>query len=230
VGKLKLKSKHRLLCGDSTSEDDVARLMDGVKADMVFTDPPYGIGYDNEERWRGTKKQSKNLKRNRGKMITGDDTDFDPSFILLCFDYCKEIFIWGMQYFPDKLKRGGCVVWNRKTREQADCPFADFELCWSKSTRSAMVWIMWGGYISKEKGEDRLHTTQKPIALAQWFFGKWGNGGDVVWDGFLGSGSTLIACEQLNRKCYGMEIDPSYCGVIVKRWENLTGGKAVCNG
>ena len=226
LGDIYQLGEHRLMCGDSTDLVTVEKLMNGEKADMVFTDPPYGIAYDNAKRWEGTKKQSQGAKINAGPMIMGDDTDFDPSFILRFFEYCKEIFVWGMQYYPDKLKRGGAIVWNRKTKEQEECPFADFELCWSKAPRNAMAWIIWGGYISKEKGEVRLHTTQKPIALAEWFLSRWGKDKSIIVDLFLGSGSTLIACEKTNRKCFGMELDPHYCSVIIKRWEIFTGKKA----
>lgn len=213
--------EHRLLCGDSTDSDAIAKLMDGKKANMVFTDPPYGIAYDNSDRWSGIEKQNSNSKRNKGEMILNDDKDFDPSFILSEFSYCKEIFIWGMQYYPDKLGRGGCIVWNRKTESQKDVPHADFELCWSKQERNKMAWITWGGFKSKEKGEDRLHTTQKPIELASWFLNNWGKKNDLVIDIFSGSGFTMVASHQLNRKCYGMELDPKYCQVIVDRMKKL---------
>jgi DNA modification methylase len=213
--------EHRLLCGDSTDSDQVAKLMNGQKADMVFTDPPYGISYDNTDRWSGIDKQNQNSKRNKGEMILNDDKDFDPSFILAEFSYCKEIFIWGMQYYPDKLGRGGCIVWNRKTESQKDVPHADFELCWSKQERNKMAWITWGGFKSKEKGEDRLHTTQKPIELASWFLNNWGKENDLIIDIFSGSGFTMVASHQLKRKCFGMELDPKYCQVIVDRMKKL---------
>jgi DNA modification methylase len=213
--------EHRLLCGDSTDSDQVAKLMNGEKADMVFTDPPYGIAYDNAQRWDGIEKQNGKGKRNKGEMILGDGEPFDPSFLLAEFSYCKEIFIWGMQYYPDKLGRGGCIVWNRKSESQKDVPHADFELCWSKQERNKMAWITWGGFKSKEKGEERLHTTQKPIELAAWFLNNWGKINDKVFDLFLGSGSTMVASHQLKRKCYGMELDPKYCQVIIDRMLKL---------
>jgi hypothetical protein len=221
IGDLFEIGEHRLLCGDSTDSDAVARLMNGEKADMVFTDPPYGIAYDNEERWNGIDKQNNSAKRNKGKMILGDAEDFNPSFLLSYFSYCKEIFIWGMQYYPEHLGRGGCIVWNRKTETQKDVPHADFELCWSKQERNKMAWITWGGFKSKEIGEERLHTTQKPIELASWFFNNWGKQNDLVADLFLGSGSTMVAAHQLKRKCYGMELDPKYCQVIIDRMIKL---------
>jgi len=227
MGDLWALGEHRVLCGDSTKLEDVERLMDGKKADMVFTDPPYGIAYDNEERWAGIEKQNNSTKRNKGKMILGDAEDFNPSFILSFFSYCKEIFIWGMQYYPEHLGRGGCIVWNRKVESQKNVPHADFELCWSKQERNKMAWITWGGFKSKEKGEERLHTTQKPIELAAWFFNNWGKELDLVIDLFLGSGSTLIAAQKTGRICYGMELDPKYVDVILKRWEDYTGETAI---
>jgi hypothetical protein len=226
-GDLWLLGEHRVLCGDSTSEADVSRLMNGEKADMVFTDPPYGIGYSSQ-RWANLAPQSQGLsvKRNYAPMIIGDEKPFDPSFLLSIFSKAREVFIWGFQYYPEKLGRGGIIVWNKKKESQSECAHGDFELCWSKNERNKMCWLTWGGFKSKEKGEDRLHTTQKPIALAVWFFEQWGEKDDIITDCFLGSGTTLIAAEQLGRKCYGMEISPNYCDVIVKRWENLTNKKA----
>ena len=216
---------HRLMCGDSTSIDAVDKLMDGHKADMVFTDPPYGIAYSGD-RFDGVEAQTKGMKRNDAPMIKGDEQDFDPSFIPEIFPNVKEVFIWGMQYYPDKLKRGGVVVWNRKTESQADCPHADFELCWSKKERNKMCWLTWGGFKNKEVGEDRMHTTQKPVALPLWFFECWGKKCEVVVDIFGGSGSTLIACEKTNKTALLMELDEKYVDVIINRWQDFTGKQA----
>jgi site-specific DNA-methyltransferase (adenine-specific) len=211
---------HRLLCGDSTDSDAVARLMDGQKADMVFTDPPYGIDY-NDGRWDEIQKKHTGGKSKKFGKIIGDAEDFNPSFLLSYFSYCKEIFVWGMQYYPQHLGRGGCIVWNRKTESQKDVPYVDFELCWSKQERNKMAWITWGGFKNKEKDGERVHPTQKPIELASWFFNNWGKQNDLVADLFLGSGSTMVAAHQLNRKCYGMELDPKYCQVIIDRMHKL---------
>jgi DNA modification methylase len=218
---------HRLMCGDSTDKVTVDHLMDGQKADMVFTDPPYGIGYSGDK-YKNNEVQAiaGSSKRNKAPVIIGDSSEFDPAFILDFFPDIVEIFIWGFQYYPQRLGRGGIIVWNKKQESQENCYHGDFELCWSKKQRNKMAWIKWGGFQSKESGEERLHTTQKPIKLSEWFFNKWSNQGDLVIDLFGGSGSTLIACEKLKRKCYMMEIDPAYCDVIVNRWENFTGLKA----
>jgi DNA modification methylase len=223
-GDVWLLGRHRLMCGDSTSIDAVERLMDGRKADMVFTDPPYGIAYSSSK-FDGNKAGVTN-KRNKAEMIIGDGDNFDPSFLVQMFKGAKEIFVWGYQYYPDKLGRGGIIVWNKKRETEAANPHGDFELCWSRRERNKMCWLQWGGFKNKEKGEDRLHTTQKPVALALWFFENWGNGLVCVVDLFGGSGSTLIACEKTARDCRMMELDPKYCDVIIKRWQDFTGQQA----
>jgi len=214
--------EHRLLCGDSTDSDQVAKLMNGEKADMVFTDPPYGIGYSSAK-YDNVKPQNQGLsnKRNKAEMIIGDDKPYDPSFLLAITEKVKEVFIWGYQYYPEKLGRGGIIVWNKKTETQSDCAHGDFELCWSKQERNKMFWHTWGGFKNKEKGEERLHTTQKPVALAKFFFNEWGKENDLIVDFFCGSGVSIVASHQLKRKCFGMELDPKYCQVIVDRMMKL---------
>tara|TARA_R110000824_G_scaffold111147_1_gene259488 strand:- start:63 stop:431 length:369 start_codon:yes stop_codon:yes gene_type:complete len=106
---------------------------------------------------------------------------------------------------------------------------SSFELCWSKvSHKRDIARVLWSGHHGMQ-GDDtksRVHPTQKPVALAEWFLSRWAKGSCLVADPYLGSGTTLIACEQLDRCCYGMEISPAYCDVIVQRWENLTGKTA----
>jgi DNA modification methylase len=87
--------------------------------------------------------------------------------------------------------------------------------------------FLWSGFTAKEKSENRVHPTQKPIALHEWFFDRWGKPNDVVVDLFGGSGSTLIACEKTARQCRMMELDPKYCDVIVKRWQDYTGNQSI---
>ena len=104
-----------------------------------------------------------------------------------------------------------------------------FELCWSKNRhKRGIARIKWAGLFGMEKDDTkkRIHPTQKPAILAEWFIERYCEGGGLVVDIYGGSGSTLIACEQLGRKCYTMELDPHYVDVIIERWENLTGKKA----
>lgn len=212
--------KHRLLCGDCTIKENVDRLMNGEKADMVFTDPPYGIDYDDNqwEQIRGF-----NIKTKRMGKIKGDNKNFNPFFILEIFKDIKEIFIWGFQYYPEKLGRGGMIVWIKKTDAQKNMLYGDFEVCWSKKERNKMFLYSWGGFNNKEKNEkQRFHPTQKPVGIIELILNKWGKIKNIVWDGFLGSGSTLIACEKTGRICYGMELAEHYCDVIIQRYCQYT--------
>ena len=220
---------HRLMCGDSTSIDAVDKLMDGNKADMVYTDPPYGMSLDTDySKIKGSKK-SPNAKGYSWDKVIGDDKDFDPSQIIDIFSDVKEQFWWGADYYFECLPRGGSLlVWQKRDKADAKMIGNDFELCWSKERhKKATFWKRWVGFDSVERGEKRVHPTQKPLDLHCWVFEQWGNAKDLVVDLFGGSGSTLIACQKTNRDCYMMELDPKYCDVIVKRWQDFTGEEAV---
>ena len=226
VGDLIEIGRHRLLCGDSTKKEDVERLMDGGKADMVFTDPPYGMNLDTdytgmESKFKGSKGGGKYDK------VIGDNEDFHPELITCIFQnysYVKEIFIFGADYFPELLvekQNGSWIVWDKRLDESADKMFgSSFELCWSKQKhKREIARIKWAGIFGMEKEDTkkRVHPTQKPVLLVQWFLNKWGEGNDIVSDLFLGSGSTMVACQTLDRTCYGMELEPLYCQVIINR-------------
>ena len=210
--------EHKILCGDCTVEENLKLLMGGEKADMVFTDPPYGIGLDTA--YAKTEK----VKGNTYKKIIGDDKDFDPTMFLNFFENTKEQFWWGFDYYSDKLPKGGSlVVWDKKKEGLDESIGSGFELCWSKVHHKRLIArFLWSGFTAKEKNETRVHPTQKPIALIEWFINNWGEGLVNIVDPFLGSGSTLIACEKTNRKCYGMELDPHYIDVIVQRYIDFT--------
>ena len=223
--------EHRLLCGDSTDSDQLAKLMNGQKADMVFTDPPYGMFLDtNYDQMFANDKNHKKTGE-RFEKVKGDHNDFVPELIntiFACFNDTKEIFIWGADYFaeliPDRIN-GSWVVWDKRCDENMDKVSGNtFELCWSKQKHKRLVArILWSGHhgMHKDDTKTRVHPTQKPTELAKWFFNQWGNNNDLVADLFLGSGSTMVASHQLKRKCYGMELDPKYCQVIVDRMKKL---------
>ena len=234
-GDLYRLGNHRLLCGDSTNVQHVETLMDGKKADMVFTDPPYGMNLnadfsDMSSKFKGSS------GGNEYEQVKGDNDDFTPELIntvFACFDYCKEIFLWGADYYAELLNNkneGSWIVWDKRLDESADKMYGScFELCWSKARhKREIARIKWAGIFGMEKEHDkkRVHPTQKPTGLVEWFFDKWGKENDIVADLFGGSGSALIACEKTKRKCRMMELDPKYCDVIVKRWEEYTGKKA----
>jgi len=240
TGDLWKLGEHRLLCGDATKKEDVERLMDGKKADMVFTDPPYGMDLDTDYSALNSKpefveaKHLKSMQGNKYSKVIGDDKDYDPSHLFAMFPGVKEMFLWGGDYYSDRIpdkNNGSWIVWDKRNEnEQLDKMFGScFELCWSKTKhKREIARIQWAGVFGTEQEFDhkRHHPTQKPIKLSSWFIKKYSKEGWNIIYLFGGSGSTLIACEQTDRTCYMMELDPKYCDVIIKRWEEYTGLKA----
>ena len=245
IGDLWQLGGHRLICGDSTDIAVIDRLMDGVKADMVFTDPPYGMNLDTDY---SEMKNHLDFAKEKGftggkKYEQGRVDEFHPEMIDAVFAIdADEMFLWGADYFAELLpnkNNGSWIVWDKRANGNDDVAEdyssdkmygSCFELCWSKKKHKRdIARIKWAGVFGTEQEFDhkRFHPTQKPIKLAGWFLDRYSKEGQVIIDLFGGSGSTLIACEQLNRKCYMCELDPKYCDVIIQRWENLTGKKAV---
>lgn len=238
LGDIYILGNHRLMCGDSTSIDAVDKLMNGKKADVVFTDPPYGMFLNADYSDMGGKNSMTKKSGNKYDQVIGDNEDFSPELIntvFACFDYCKEIFLWGADYYAEHLpnkNNGSWVVWDKRGDESADKMYGStFELCWSKARHKRMMArVKWAGIFGMEKEHDkkRVHPTQKPVELVAWFFDYFSlkDKKNVV-DLYGGSGSTLIASEKVGKNAFLMELDPKYCDVIVKRWEDFTGKKAV---
>lgn len=228
LGDLYILGNHRLLCGDSTNIQHVERLMDGEKADMVFTDPPYGMNLDTNYDKMFQSDSSHVMKGNRFEKVKGDDVDYDPNPIFSTD--AKEYYIWGADYFYDKLPKGGSwIAWDKRDENLDRVPGNTTEFLWSKNPHRRMsLRIKWSGHhgMQKEDVKKRVHPTQKPVALIEKFFEEFGSSHKTIVDIYGGSGSTLIACEKTNRKCFMMELDPHYCDVIVTRWEQFTGKKA----
>ena len=216
---------HRLLCGDATKKEDVDKLMGGEKADMVFTDPPYGIGIIKN---KGTIGGDRIGKSQVYRAIIGDDKPFDPSYIL---NFGIPTILWGANYYADKLPcKAGWIIWDKRAETTLHRTFADVELAWSSFDKPARIYRhLWDGAVRagnrKEELSKRVHPTQKPIGLFVAILQEY----DVtsILDLFGGSGSTLIACEKLRRRCFMMEIDEHYCDVIITRWQDFTGKQAV---
>ncbi len=201
--------EHRLMCGDSTSIDAVENLMAGEKADMVFTDPPYGLA----DKWQGGTWGSKPMYKDAKRW----DQPMQQEHIQQIFSFSKNIILWGGNYYSMPGSR--CWISWRKSQQMPT--MADFELAWTSFDKPSKEWTS-----SRNSDGNRVHPTQKPVALAEWCFENYADPKSVL-DLFGGSGSTLIACEKTNRKCFMMELDPHYCDVIVARWEKYTNKKAV---
>ena len=241
LGDIYQLGNHRLMCGDSTSVDDINKLLDNNKIDMIYTDPPYGMNLDTDfssmKSKLGTSFGERKLKGS--KYEQGIVDDFNPEMINTIMSLnVKETFLWGADYFaellPDK-NNGSWVVWDKRSNEGNPIEYAlssdkmygsCFELCWSKNKhKREIARIKWAGVFGMEKEDtkNRVHPTQKPTKLSCWFIDKYSDNNSNILDLFGGSGSTLIACEQLNRNCYMMELDEHYVSVIIERYINFTG-------
>jgi site-specific DNA-methyltransferase (adenine-specific) len=220
LGDLYEIGEHRLLCGDSTDSDQVAKLMNGQKADMVFTDPPYGVDYEginNDDRGG-----LENLLRGAfGNMMLS--TNNGGSFYCFHSDKCSDIF---SKVYREFCHFSSMIIWVKESivLSQTDyqskhepCMYGWFDNGthkWYSDRKQESVWI------AKSKKEEG-HTTPKPIEIITKALNNSSKTGMSVLDLFLGSGSTMVASHQLKRKCYGMELDPKYCDVIVKRMVKL---------
>lgn len=240
LGDIYILGNHRLMCGDSTSITDVEKLMDGQKADMVFTDPPYGVSYTGGH----------NQKKRKGIIadtLQGNDLTDLFADALLCATMVTNdhsaFYIWyangkAVETFASfsklplkvravicwyKVKSGLGAFMSQYIPNYEPCIYAYKDGSspqWFGASDEKTVWEL------KKESKNEFHPTQKPIELPQRAIKNSSKSGDLILDLFGGSGSTLIAAEKTGRKAYLMELDPKYCDVIVKRWEDFTGKKA----
>jgi DNA modification methylase len=224
LGDVWILGKHRLMCGDSTSIDAIEKLTEKQSIDMVFTDPPYGVAVVKDGMVGADFGVA---KKGNYKPIIGDET---TDTAIEAYNACvsigaKKIVLWGGNYFSNKLPPSSCwLVWDKRGDSGIVNTFADCELAWTNMTSPARVHKqLWNGMIREGEKDKRVHPTQKPVALCEWGITNYTDKDASILDLFLGSGSTLMACEKTNRKCFGMEMSPDYCDVIVKRWQDFTG-------
>ena len=192
--------KHRLLCGDSTDSDQVLKLMNGEVCNLV-TDPPYGINANKQTLGTGKK-----------EFYRGKDWDVKVPDFYYIVELVNKSIIWGGNYFADKLKvNNDWLCWHKKNDGLS---FSEFELAWSNIGKNTRILSHhWGG-------ETKQHPTMKPVKVIEWCINLLDDKKPIL-DIFLGSGSTMVAAHQLKRKCYGMELDPKYCQVIIDRMIKL---------
>jgi 16S rRNA G966 N2-methylase RsmD len=212
LGDVWLLGKHRVMCGNSTMLHDVERLMNGVNPDCIHTDPPYGMN---------AVSKSSVLKKNYKQDILGDDTpDVAKDAFRLIYGMwpdAKHIW-WGANYYCSVLPDSECwLVWDKNNgqSDQTDC-----ELAWA-NFRSVVRQFT----LASEK-TNRVHPTQKPVALMEWILKRFNLSVKTVADFFGGSGSTLIAAEKHGAQAFIMEFDPRFVDVIIKRWQDFTGKTA----
>ena len=226
---------HRLLCGDSTKKEDVEKLMRGEKADMMFTDPPYGVNYEGGHFHSGDVK----IKRKREKLADDDSTDIYPAFLPVALSVVDgPCYMWfagsKARDVYNAVHDANCdvhalIIWHKTNAtyaamnaqyKQRHEPCLYFKphgstLRWCGASTEATVWNQ------DRDGINEFHPTQKPVALAAKAIGN--HEAKSIFDAFSGSGSTLMACEQLGRKCRAIEISPAYVAVALQRWADATG-------
>jgi DNA modification methylase len=235
-GDLWLLGDHRLLCGDSTNPEHVARLLEDRKPLLMVTDPPYGVEYDPE--WRH---QSGLNKSDRTGKVTNDDrVDWTEAYKLFPGDIA---YVWHAGRFAAELATGlntigfevrNQIIW-RKARfaisrghyhwQHEPCWYAvrkSRSAHWTGDRSQSTVWDI----AAKDGTGETRHGTQKPVECMARPIRNHGKIGDEIYDPFLGSGTTVIAAELLRRRSYGLEIDPAYCELIIRRYERFTGRKA----
>ena len=241
LGDIYILGNHRLMCGDSTSIDAVEKLLESQKADLLFTDPPYGVSY---EGGHNKKKRQKII----ADTLQGEDlTDLFYESLSTAITWLKDgsaLYVWyasgkSIETFASlaklplklraviqwyKVKSGLGAFMSQYIPNCEPCMYLHKEGCspaWYGPTNEKTVWEL------KKESTNSFHPTQKPVELPERAITNSTKQGDMVLDLFGGSGSTLIACEKINRFARLMELDPKYCDVIVKRWEDFTGKQAI---
>jgi DNA modification methylase len=212
-GDIWVLGRHRVMCGSATDAQHIEKLTQGNYIDLIHTDPPYGMN---------AVSKSAVLSKNYDGDILGDDdaTVAKDAFALIYSLYpnAKQIW-WGANYYCSALPDSECwLVWDKNNgqSDQTDC-----ELAWA-NFRSVVR-----QFTQASEKTNRVHPTQKPVSLMEWIIKRFNLSARTIADFFGGSGSTLIAAEKHGIDAYIMELDPKYCDVIVKRWQDFTGQKAV---
>jgi hypothetical protein len=224
VGQVWELGRHRIMCGDCTDRENIKRVLGDVRP-MVVTDPPFGIGIQNADGHMGGKDQphsqtGKTIPQKFYPAFIGDNnTDVAKLFLTACIelDFLKMI-VWGGNYFTDILPPSqGWIIWDKRP-DGSQNNFADCEMAWTSFDCATKIHRqLWDGFRRQGEKINRTHPTQKPIELMLYCL-SYADGEENIFDGFLGSGTTLMACERKNKKCFGFELHPEFFGRILERW------------
>ena len=241
LGDIYVLGKHRLLCGDSTDAAAVEKLMDGQKADIAVTDPPYNVGYTGGTKdaltIQNDKQEDSAFRQFLSAAFTNMDAAMKPGAVFYIWHADSEGY-----NFRAACKEAGwqvrqCLIWNKNqlVMGRQDYHWKHEPCLYGWKEGAAHLWASDRKQTTilcfDRPQKNAEHPTMKPVALLAYQIANNTKGEDIALDLFGGSGTTLVACEQLGRKCYMMELDPKYCDVIIKRWEELTGNKAeLCSG
>jgi DNA modification methylase len=244
-GDLWILGDHRVLCGDATAKVDVERLLAGAKPHLMVTDPPYGVDYD--ARWRLDKGLNKiHQKRAAGRVQNDTTVDWREAWALFAGDVA---YVWHASYFISttqasleaaKFRMRSQIIWFKPSLVIGRGDYhSQHEPCWyavrlqktghwSGGRKQSNVWQIANMHATQGSTDDgkTSHSTQKPVECMRRPILNNSRKGDAVYDPFLGSGTTIIAAQTEGRKCYGLEIEPAFVDVIVRRWEKFTGGTA----
>jgi len=242
-GDVWLLGNHRIMCGDSTSADDVAKLLNGVRPNLMVTDPPYGVDYDPE--WRGKAKNadgsllSTGNDRAKGKVKNDDKSDWREAWALFPGDVA---YVWHADRFSHRVAESleacdfdmrALIIWGKNQLVIGRGHYhSQHEPCWYAVRKKGTG--HWAGdrkqttlwKIDKPQKSETGHGTQKPVECMKRPIENNSSPGQAVYEPFSGSGTTIIAAEMTGRTAYAMEIDPAYVDVAVARWQGFTGGKA----
>ena len=236
LGDIYILGKHRLLCGDSTDAAAVEKLMDGQKADIAVTDPPYNVGYTGGTKdaltIQNDKQEDAAFRQFLSAAFTNMDAAMKPGAVFYIWHADSEGY-----NFRAACKEAGwqvrqCLIWNKNqlVMGRQDYHWKHEPCLYGWKEGAAHLWASDRKQTTilcfDRPQKNAEHPTMKPVALLAYQIANNTKGEDIALDLFGGSGTTLVACEQLGRKCYMMELDPKYCDVIIKRWEELTGNKA----
>jgi len=246
LGDIWLLGDHRLMCGDSTSIDAVEKLMDGNKADMVFTSPPYNADTKAGQGDIFNKKKSVKLYSDgySDKLPSSEYVDFASSVLEVCFAFTDGFIFWNVsynsksknEYIKQIFKRIDYLVEQVCWKKSSTIPFKgclmrDWEPIYIFSTNKqnlntkTVVSNFW--QISNTGSQQENHKACFPVELPEKGISLVNENTGIILEPFCGSGTTVIAAEKNKRRCYGMELDPKYCDVIIKRWQDFTGKKAI---